>query len=87
MSSSIAHQASNDRLQALTDVARARMAQCSPDLVGAYGGAEIDFMTSEERQERHALLLSLPTFAEEAQAAHARIQQRIAARKLRARDQ
>jgi len=87
MSSSIAHQATHDRLNALTVVARARMAQSSPDFVGVCGGAEIDFMTAEERQERHALMLSLPTLAEEAQAARARIQQRVAARKHRTRDQ
>ncbi len=73
----------SDQLNVLTNTARERMAACSPDLVGAMGGADIDFMTPEERADRHELLQMLPSQAEERAAASERIQQRIAQRKTR----
>lgn len=71
------------RLDALGEAAKGRMAACSPDFVGVVGGAEIDFMTPDERAERHRLIFALPTMAEERAAARARIAARIAARKAR----
>lgn len=61
--------------------AQERMAACSFDLVGPMGGATIDFMTPEELARRHALMMSLPTQAEERMRAQRRIQQRIASRR------
>jgi len=69
------------RLEILGKNAHERMSACSPDLVGAFGGAEIDFMTPEEREERHQLMLELPSFAEERLAAIDRIRQRISERR------
>lgn len=69
------------RLNELTARAKSRMQQCSPDLSGAMGGAEIDFMTAEEKAERHSLLLSLPSTAEEIASAKGRIRMRIEARR------
>ncbi len=69
------------RLDEIGAEARSRMVSCDPWLTTAMGGAEIDFMTDDERQERHCLILALPTMAEERQAAMERIQARIAARK------
>lgn len=71
------------RLNVLTEAAKARMRQSDPAVLGAVGGAEIDFMTTEERAERHRLCLILPTQTEEAEAARARIQARIQSRKLK----
>jgi hypothetical protein len=71
----------HDRLSVLTQAAKERMDSCTSDMARALGGAEIAFMTSDELAERHRLMLMLPTFAEEAQAARARIQARIAQRK------
>ncbi|WP_246262166.1 hypothetical protein [Aromatoleum evansii] len=70
-----------ERLATITAAARERMSQCSADLVGAIGGAEINFMTPEERMERHQLMLMMPTFAEEREAARERIAQRILLRR------
>lgn len=69
------------RLEILGKNAHERMSACSPDLVGAFGGAEIDFMTPEEREERHQLMLELPSFAEERLAAIDRIRQRVSERR------
>lgn len=44
-------------------------------------GAGIDWLTTEEREQHHALKMSLPTMSEEREAAKARIAERIAARK------
>jgi hypothetical protein len=44
-------------------------------------GNALNFMTPEERTERHALIQSAPTFGEEALAAKARIRERIALRR------
>ena len=55
------------------------------DLAITVSGADIDFMTTEERVERHQLMLMLPTFAEDRDAASARIQARIAERRARHR--
>lgn len=70
----------NGRLDHLSDLVRERMRECSSDLIGAMGGAEVDFMSPDERAERHQLMLSLPSFAELRAAARARIAQRIALR-------
>ncbi|MYM92598.1 hypothetical protein [Duganella vulcania] len=71
------------RLDELGDAAEQRMRMCTPDFVSLLGGAAIDFMTPEERAERHELVMQLPTFHEERQAARARIQARIAERRNR----
>jgi len=70
-----------EQLESLTTIAKARMAECNPGIAGVMGGAEIDFMTSEEKSLRHALLLSLPSQAQLRHDARSRIAQRIAARK------
>lgn len=44
-------------------------------------GAGVDWLTSEEREVHHQLRLSMPSMAEEREAAAARIRERIAARK------
>lgn len=62
-----------NRLDALTAAAEARMRQSSTCLVAAMGGATIDFMTPEERAERHELMMSLPTYAEERAMARERL--------------
>lgn len=69
------------RLNELGDVASERMRLCAADFSCTVGGAEIDFMTPEERAERHTLMLQLPSYREEAQAARARLQERIAQRR------
>jgi hypothetical protein len=69
------------RLEELTQAAKARRALCAADFACLLGGADIDFMTADERAERHRLVLMLPTRAEEIQAAKARIQLRVAQRK------
>ncbi|NEX60165.1 hypothetical protein [Noviherbaspirillum galbum] len=69
------------RLDELGETAKARMRVSAPDFAGAVGGAEIDFMTDQERAERHKLVMMLPSSFEEAQAAKARIQVRIAQRR------
>jgi hypothetical protein len=72
------------RLEEISKAARERMQKCSFEIMGALGGAEIDFMTPEERAERHSLSLLLPNFAEDRLAAKERIKARIADRiKLR----
>lgn len=71
------------RIEELTAVARDRMRHCSTDIVGPMGGAEIDFLTEDEKRERHSLLLSLPSSSEEMLAANERIRLRIAGRKSR----
>ena len=71
------------QLAALTLAAKARMAECNPGIAGVMGGAEIDFMTPEEKTLRHQLLLSLPSSAQLAQEARARIVQRLKERRQR----
>ena len=73
------------RLNALTAVARSRRLACDGIFSATVGGSDIDFMTSAERDERHQLMLGLPTFAEEREAAKDRIDVRIAERKARVR--
>lgn len=75
----------NRRIDALSERAKARMAQCDPTFSTAMGGAPIDFMTQDERAELHRLTLQLPSFAELRAQARARIAERIAARR-RGRD-
>ncbi len=69
------------RIDAISAIAEARRPDGSSCMVSAMGGATIDFMTSEERAEVHALKMQLPTFAEEREAARARVAARIAARR------
>lgn len=71
------------RLEVLSQAARERRGQCAPDFACTVGGADIDFMTAGERAERHALVMMLPTSFDDAQAAKARIQARIAQRRNR----
>jgi len=67
-----------ERLNSLSEVARERMKGCTI-LVGHY--CEIDFLTKEELEIRHELILSLPTFSEEREAAKVRIKERLDKRK------
>ena len=70
------------QLDSLTRKARARMMECSPGgLASVMGGAEIDFMTPDEKALRHQLMLSLPSSAQLALEARERIGKRIASRK------
>jgi hypothetical protein len=71
----------HDQLESLTQAAKARMAQCNPGIAGVMGGAEIDFMTPEEKELRHKLLLSLPGSAQLRQEARERIAIRIKQRR------
>lgn len=74
----------HSRLNELMAMADAR--RLSSDvwfLFGSRGGASFDFLTQEEKQERHELILMLPSYGEEATAAKLRIQERIRQRNLR----
>lgn len=73
------------RLDELSAIAKARKNESDGMFSATLGGAEISFMTPEELQERHALMLQLPTFAEDREEARMRIQARIAARKANRR--
>lgn len=74
------------RLEILTHAAQERRLMSDAGFATLLGGADLDFMTAEERAERHTLVMMLPTQLEEVQAARARIQARVAQRKtLRAR--
>ena len=64
------------QLDVLTAAAESRMRQTSNVIVAATGGATIDYMTPDERAERHALMLQLPSYAEEREAARQRLQAR-----------
>lgn len=68
-----------EHLDRLSKIAKERMID-STILIGHY--CEIDFLTSEEREARHHLILSLPSFCEEREAARLRIKERISKRKL-----
>lgn len=70
-----------ERMNEISAAAKGRMNKCSGWMSSLMGGAEIDFMTQEEKDERHKLMLLLPTMAEERQAARERIKERIAARR------
>ena len=69
------------RLDVLSEAAKSRRLECDGIFAATVGGADIDFMTPEEREERHQLTLLLPTSAEDREAAKTRIQQRIKQRK------
>lgn len=71
------------RLDELTQLARERQSRCDGVFAATVGGAGIDFMTTEELQERHQLLLQMPTSAEGRDEARLRIQARIAERKAK----
>ena len=71
------------RLDELTAIARSRQLASDGMFAATVGGAEIDWMTADEREERHQLMLELPTFAELREAARARIQARIGERRSR----
>ena len=73
------------RLDELTVIARSRQLASGGIFSATVGGADIDFMTTEERVERHQLMLMLPTFAEDREAARVRIQARIAERRAKHR--
>lgn len=68
-----------EHLDKLSEMAKERMSD-STILIGHY--CEIDFLTEEERETRHQLILSLPSFYEEREAARLRIQERLSKRKL-----
>ena len=69
------------RLDELTAIAQSRRYASDGIFSATLGGCDIDFMSTEEKQERHSLLLQLPTSSEDRVAARKRIQARIAARK------
>ena len=69
------------RLNVLTKIAEERQRCCDGVFAATIGGAAIDFMTPEERRERHELILLQPTAAEEREAARLRIQARVAERR------
>lgn len=75
-------QAIHQKLEELTVVARKRMQECDPGIAGVMGGAEFDFMTSEEKELRHQLILSLPSSAQLAREAKLRISERIRQRRI-----
>lgn len=66
-----------EQLDKLSQIAKERMSD-STILIGHY--CEIDFLTKEEKETRHQLILGLPTFAEEREAARLRIKERISKR-------
>lgn len=66
-------------LQRLSARAEARMRITDPCLVGAMGGAVMDFMTQEELEEQHRLKLMLPGSKELACEAASRIRLRLSA--------
>lgn len=66
-----------EQLDKLTQIAQERMKD-STILIGLY--CEIDFLTQEELEIRHELMLSLPTFSDEREAAEQRIKERISKR-------
>lgn len=68
----------NEQLDAILAKVAARTADWCPTFLD---GNDINFMTPDERTERHMLLQSVPSFGEEALAAKARIRERIARRK------
>ena len=74
------------RLDVLSEIAKSRRLGCDGIFSSTVGGADIDFMTPEEREERHQLTLLLPTSAEDREAAKTRIQQRIKQRKALSND-
>lgn len=65
------------RLNELTAAAEERSRRADGLIAATLGGATIDFMTPDERKERHELMLALPTMAEEREAARERIKERI----------
>lgn len=69
------------RLDDLTAAARARQATCDGIFSATLGGAEIMFMTPDEVQERHQLMLQLPTFADMRAEAKERIRLRLATKR------
>lgn len=69
-------------LDELTAIARKRMQECDPGIAGVMGGSEIDFMTSDEREHRHQLVLLLPSSEVLRHEAKMRIAQRIRERKI-----
>ncbi len=72
-----------ERLDALTSIAASRRLRSDGMFSATMGGADTDFMTPSELEERHKLMLCLPTFAEERQAAQERIRIRIMERRNR----
>lgn len=71
------------RLDEISRPAKERMAQCDGIFAATVGGALIDFMTPEERQEMHELKLMLPSDGQLIQEAKERIRARLAARRGR----
>ena len=63
-----------EHLHKLSEIAKERMND-STILIGHY--CEIDFLTGVEREARHQLILSLPSFCEEREAARLRIKESL----------
>jgi len=72
------------QIDALSRIAKARMAECNPGIAGVLGGSEFDFMTSDERALLHELKLSLPSEGQLRLEAKARIAKRIQDRRATA---
>lgn len=72
------------QLDILTARAKSRREAADGWFSALLGGADLDFMTSEEKCLRNALLAQLPSAAEEREAAATRIQARLAERKAKA---
>jgi hypothetical protein len=68
-----------EQLNLLSEIAKERMITCT--ILTGYYMSEIDFLTAEEREIRHQLMLLLPTFFEERMLAKERIKERVAKRK------
>ena len=65
------------RIDQLREIADKRKSLASDQFVGLCGGAGIEFLTREERQELHELKLKLPTFSQLRSEAKTRLLQRI----------
>lgn len=79
---SVEHAAAFERLNQLTELAQQRRMEGESRSIssdGCIGGYDLHWLDSAEREERHRLLQSLPTFRESAAAAHRRVLKRIEA--------
>ncbi len=72
------------RLDTLSAIAISRWEDAKP-LPPDYSGTPIDFLTDEERGERHLMLMGQMLYIDEKAEARERIKQRIANRQMRRR--
>jgi hypothetical protein len=71
----------NKKLDRLSEIAQDRMSRT--DLTTLPNHTTYDFLTDEEKEERHLLLLQLPSAGEKMVAAQNRINKRIRSRRRR----